>query len=648
MIQGKDRRQEYRRRMLAERKELQQATRRFITNVFQTGVRVALFPVNALPRKPQQHFYAAGREFTHGLASLVHVLVVGIEEMAKETKPSTTLGVGPHTEGNRAESEIRKKVAASSNASLSRRKERSKPTKTPRINRLVQLVRFLRVSRLLFWTIWVMYRERRRVVRAHARGNYAERPDGDVLIEVLAAFRETALELGVLMIKLGQFLSSRVDLLPEKAIALLSSMQDEVPPAPFDHVVSVIESELGKPVEEVFSMLERKCIASASLGQVHKAVLASTGETVAVKIQRPDLEQLARMDLSTLKFVIWIITRFVDVNGIIDLMGVYREFQGTIYEEIDYVREAANARRFKEMFKNDPMIYIPCVYNEYISRRLLVLEWIDGIKINDYAALNAAGINRLEVAKRTVCAYFYQFFEAGFFHADPHPGNIFVKKGSTGDRPIITFVDFGMVGSLTNNVKRFMKDVFLAYITRDSRSLVHALSQLGFIDEGANLVPIERAILQMIERYHGMTLGEVSELNLLEMVQDIEYILYEQHMQIPAQFAFTGRAVSILAGISTGLAPEFNFIDVAVPYARKFLGLDVKGMEQTLRQLFNQLLDAGRVLLKLPHSLEQIITKLESGQFEVKITSNEHSGRRRLHRRRSGRDNDESSIAGTN
>src|SRR5205085_9904348 len=178
-----------------------------------------------------------------------------------------------------------------------------------------------------------------------------------------------------------------------------------------------------------------------------------------------------------------------------------------------------NAKRFKEMFKNDPMIYIPRVYDEYVSRRLLVLEWIDGIKINDYATLNAAGINRLEVAKRTVCAYFYQFFEVGFFHADPHPGNLFGKKGSTGDRPIITFVDFGVVGSLTKYMKKFMKDVFLAYITRDSRSLVHALSQLAFIDERANVVSLERGLSLMIERYHGMTLGEVSELDLLEMVQ---------------------------------------------------------------------------------------------------------------------------------
>ncbi len=499
------------------------------------------------------------------------------------------------------------------------------PTKTPRINRLSQMVRFVRVARLLLWTIWVLYRERRRVVRAHARGDYTERPTSDVLLEVLVAFCETAVELGVLMIKLGQFLSSRVDLLPEKAIGILSSLQDEMPPAPFEQVVSLLESELGKPIEEVFSMLERKCTAAASLGQVHKAVLASTGETVAVKIQRPTSDQLARMDLSALKLVIWIITRFADMNHFIDLMGIYHEFKRTVYEELDYVREAANARRFKEMFKDDPTIYIPRVYDQYVSRRVLVLEWIDGIKINDYAALDAAGINRFEVAKRTVCAYFYQFFEAGFFHADPHPGNIFVKKGSTGEGPIVTFVDFGMVGSLTKHMKRFMKEVFLAYITRDSPTLVHALSQLGFIDEGANFASIERAMSLLIERYHGMTLGEVSELKIPEMVQDIEYLLYGQQFHIPAQFAFTGRAVGTLVGVSTGLAPEFNFVEVATRYARKFLGLDIENMEQALKQLFNQLLDTGRVLLTLPRSLEQVIRRLETGQIEVKLASNGQS-----------------------
>ncbi|HEX6480209.1 MAG TPA: AarF/UbiB family protein, partial [Ktedonobacteraceae bacterium] len=497
-------------------------------------------------------------------------------------------------------------------------------TRAPRLSRLTQLVRFLRVSRLLLWTIGVIYRERRRALRAQSRGNYAVRPNGDVLIEVLVAFRKTALELGILMIKLGQFLSTRVDLLPEKAIATLSSLQDEVPPAPFDHVVSVIESELGRPVEEVFSMLERKCTAAASLGQVHKAILASTGETVAVKIQRPNSDQLVRMDLSTLKFVIWVITRFVDVSDCIDLMGFYHEFERTIYEEIDYVREAANARRFKEMFKDDPMIYIPRVYDHYVSRRLLVLEWIDGIKINEYTALDAAGIDRLAVAKRTVCAYFYQFFQAGFFHADPHPGTIFVKKGSTGDGPIVTFVDFGMVGSLTKNMQRFMKDAFLAFIARDSRSLVQALAELGFIADGANLASLQRAISLLIERYYGMTLGEMSELDIPEMLQDVAYLLYGQPFHIPTQFAFTGRAVGTLVGVATGLAPEFNFVEFAAPYARQFLGLGLhaEGVEQTLQHLFSRLLDTGSVLLTLPHSLEQVMSRLESGQLEVRLANN--------------------------
>src|SRR5207253_8299871 len=348
------------------------------------------------------------------------------------------------------------------------------------------------VSRLLLWTLWVIYRERRRVVRAYARGNCAVHPNSDVLIEVLVAFRETALELGVLLIKLGQFLSSRVDLLPERAIAILSSLQDEVPPAPFDHVVQVIESELGKPIEEIFSILERKCTAAASLGQVHKAVLASTGETVAVKIQRPHSEQLIRMDLRTLRFVIWLLTRFVNMDEFIDLMGVYHEFKRTVYEEIDYVREAENAKRFQEMFKDNPMIYIPRVYDEYVSRRVLVLEWIDGIKINDYAALDAAGISRLEVAKRTICAYFYQFFEIGFFHADPHPGNIFVQPGQSPTEPTVAFVDFGMVGSLTRTTKQGLRDLFLGFVVNNPHGMVAALAHLGFIGEGANLAAIER------------------------------------------------------------------------------------------------------------------------------------------------------------
>jgi predicted unusual protein kinase regulating ubiquinone biosynthesis (AarF/ABC1/UbiB family) len=490
-------------------------------------------------------------------------------------------------------------------------------------------MRFLRVSRLLLWTLWVIYRERRRVIRARERGNYEVQPNMEVLIRVLEAFRQTAIRLGVLMIKLGQFLSSRADLLPDEALKIISTLQDEVPAASFSHVVSVIEMELGKPVEEVFSVLERKATAAASLGQVHKAVLARTGETVAVKVQRPNVDRLVRSDLSTIRFVIWVINRFVNTSEFIDLKGVYREFKRTVYEEIDYVTEAANAKRFKEMFKDDPTIYIPGVYDDYTTKRVLVLEWIDGIKVNDYARLEAEGISRLEVAKRTVETYFYQFFDEGFFHADPHPGNIFVKKGAPGEGPIIEFVDFGMVGSLSNSMKKALKDLFLGFLMRDSRSLVDALARLGFIGEGANLAAIERGLAVMMEQYFGMTLGEARELDIPEVALDAGRLLYGQPFQIPAQFAFTGRAISTLVGVSTGLAPEFNFVDVATPYARKFLGLDVGGARQTIQDILNQLLETGRILLKLPADLERVITKLDTGQIEVKTDANVHAGRSR-------------------
>ncbi len=456
--------------------------------------------------------------------------------------------------------------------------------KTPKINRFSQAVRSYRVTRLLLWTIWVMYRERRRVVRAREKGNYEVQPNIEVLMKVLVAFRQTAIQLGGLMIKLGQFLSSRADLLPEQALAVLASLQDEVPAEPFSHVVAVIEAELGKPIEQLFRVLERKATAAASLGQVHKAVLASSGEEVAVKVQRPNIEQLVRMDLQSLKFVIRVIMRFVNTGNFIDLMGFYREFERTVYEEIDYITEAANCKRFQEMFQDNPTIFIPNVHDEYISRRVLVLEWIDGIKINDYASLEAAGIDRLEVANRTVQAYFHQFFEEGFFHADPHPGNIFIKKGPPGTGPIIEFVDFGMVGALTKSMKKAMKDLFLSFVTRDSETMVQALSHLGFIGEGANVSAIERGLSLLLEQFYGMTLGEARELAIPEVADEIGKLLYGQPFQIPAQFTFTGRAISTLVGVSTGLA-----------------------------------LETVNTLLKMPRSLERILTKLETGQFVINL-----------------------------
>jgi predicted unusual protein kinase regulating ubiquinone biosynthesis (AarF/ABC1/UbiB family) len=500
---------------------------------------------------------------------------------------------------------------------------------TPRVNRIAQTLRFFRVARLLLWTIWVIYRERRRVLLAYERGDRDVRPNVAVLIRVLTAFRQTALELGGLLIKLGQYLSSRADLLPQEALAVISSLQDEVPAAPFEHVAAVVETELGKPVGDVFSRLDRVATAAASLGQVHQGVLAQTGETVAVKVQRPNVDQLVESDLSTLRFVIWVINRFVDTSAYVDLLDFYREFKRTTDEELDYRLEAAHAKRFREIFKDDPTIFIPLIYDDYVTRRLLVLEWVDGIKINDYAALEAAGISRLAVATRTVQAYFHQFFVEGFFHADPHPGNLFVQPGTPENSPIIAFVDFGMVGSLTDSMKKALRDVFLAFLMRDSHGLVDGLRRLGFIGEGANLAAIEQAMAIMLERYSGLTLGAQRDLDLRATGRDVARLLYGQPFQLPAQFAYTGLAIGKLLGLSTGLAPEFNLVDVAMPYARAFLGLGGESPGRSIESIVTQLLETGRILVKLPAELERVITKLETGQIEVRLAASQPTSRPR-------------------
>jgi predicted unusual protein kinase regulating ubiquinone biosynthesis (AarF/ABC1/UbiB family) len=500
-------------------------------------------------------------------------------------------------------------------------------TSSPRVSIFSQTTRFLRVARLLLWTIWVIYRERRRVVRARERGELEVQPNVEVLIQVLTAFRKTALQLGVLMIKLGQFLSSRADLLPEQALTVLGSLQDEVPAAPFGHVSEVIESELGRPVDQLFSAIEVDAVAAASLGQVHRAVLASTGEPVAVKVQRPNIQRLVDMDLRTIRFVIWVVTRFSGRSELIDLMGFYREFRRTVYEEIDYVREAANARRFREMFRDRQAICIPRVHDEYVSRRVLVLEWVDGIKINDYPALDAAGVDRLEAAGRLVEAYLY--------HADPHPGNIFVRQPAAGREPVIALVDFGMVGSLTKSAKQGLKDLFLGFVVNNPHGMAGAMQRLGFIGDGASMPAIERAIGLMLDEYQGLSLGEARDLNLPDVAHEVESLLYSQPFQIPTEFAFSGKAVGTLSGVATGLAPELNLLDVALPYAQRFLGLSKDGIEDTIEQTLRQLLAAGRSLIAVPAALDRVLSRMETGQLEVRLADGAQNGRAR--RRRSWR-----------
>ena len=493
--------------------------------------------------------------------------------------------------------------------------------RVPVFNRGNRAWRFYRVSRLLFTTIWMMYRERRRVLKARQRGDRETRPNVEALRRVAVSFRETALALGGLLIKLGQFLSARADLLPQVALNELVLLQDEVTAVPFRYVADAIERELGHPLTELYAYVEQKPTAAASLGQVHRAKLPS-GEDVAVKVQRPQVYRLVKADLSALKFVIWVITRIKrDTSKFIDLWALYREFGRTVYEELDYVAEGRNAERFARLFAGDPTVKVPKIYWDFTKRRVLTLEWIDGIKISNYPAIEAAGLNRKQVAERTISTYFKQILEEGFFHADPHPGNLFVQPGADG--PVVAFVDFGMMGTVGRSLKRGLRKCFLAVAGKDPRGLIDGLDELGFIGPGADMAALEKAADLMLGQFYGRTMAEARAVDPGEVFSEVDELLYNQPFRLPYQFIFFGRMMGMLSGLATGLSPEFNFTEVALPYARSFMtssnGNGATGAGALLGMAREEAIPLLRSLLLLPRQAEQVMARLERGDLRLAV-----------------------------
>jgi predicted unusual protein kinase regulating ubiquinone biosynthesis (AarF/ABC1/UbiB family) len=514
---------------------------------------------------------------------------------------------------------------------------------SPRWSKFNYLWRFYRVARLLFRTLWVLVRERNRVMRAHAHGQYGVQPDAEALRPMMAEFRETALALGGLMIKLGQFLSARADLLPQEALVELAMLQDEVPPEPFPEITDSIERELGAPLTSVFAKIESAPTGSASLGQVHRARLRS-GQLVAVKVQRPDIERLVRADLNTLRFVLdivrWI---FPKAEVVLDTRRLYREFSHTVYEELDYRREGHNAERFARHHAEARDVVVPGVVWEHTTRRVLTLTWVDGIKVSDVAALDKAGVSRRAVAQRLLDLYLTQILQHGYFHADPHPGNIFVQPTADGFR--LAFVDFGMMGTVAPAHKRALGVAFTGAVQQNTSLLANGLETLGFIGPGANREALEQALAHLLNEYGSMTLGEVQELDLVEVLENVEDLLYGQPFRLPYHFAFLARALATLAGLVTLLAPEMNVVEAALPYAREYLVrgglasvLELMGVESfgALTQgLVREGVAIARSLAALPHLAERVLDRVEQGDLRLVLDSSDLDPR--LRSRASGR-----------
>ncbi len=507
--------------------------------------------------------------------------------------------------------------------------------------------RSYRVALLLLRTLYVINRERNRVINARARGEYDVRPNVEALLRILREFRRTALDLGGLMIKLGQFLGARADLLPQEALDELSMLHDDVPQEPFADIERVLEHEWHAPVSEICAMIDPQAAGSASLGQVHRAQLHD-GRWVAIKVQRPGIAAIVRTDLRTLKFVLRLVGWLVPAaNRITDLRALYREFSRTVSAELDYRQEARNAEHFAEIIADNPRIHVPGIISAYSTRHVLVLDWMDGIKIADIDALDAAGVDRDSLARRLVGTYLHQILEIGFYHADPHPGNLLVQPGISGDR--LVFVDFGLMGTVTPRMRSGLRDGFAGVMMNDAARVIRGLDALGFLSETANREALEPIVEMLMSHLLRMSTGADADrspssryrgIQPREMLGDVTTTLYDQPFRLPAQFAFFGRMAGMLLGVTSALSPGFDFIAAAMPYAEEFLGDNEQGVLGGILQLFGvespaalgqvvlrEGLATAQSLLAVPRRVDRVLERAERGQLHLIVENTDGASR---------------------
>ena len=443
------------------------------------------------------------------------------------------------------------------------------------------------------------------------------------LQQIARRYRMLALDLGGVLIKLGQFLSARVDVLPAEFTAELAGLQDEVPAETPAAILAVVEAEFGRPADQVFSQFTLQPEAAASLAQVHSARL-SDGAPVVVKVQRPGIETIVETDLRALHTAVRWLKRYRPVRRRVDLDRLYDEFSRTTRCELDFEAEGHNAEHFAQDFANEPGICIPKIYWETTTRRVLTMQNVASIKIGDHDAIKTAGIDLAQVAQRLFATYLQQIFVHDFVHADPHPGNLFVEPLEPVEgqpRPfILTFVDFGMVATVPERARKHLRDFLVGFATRDSGRMVRAYQGAGLLLPGADLARIEEVQAELFDRYWGITMRQAREImtdqweNLAREYRDL---MYEMPFQIPTDLLFVGRAVAILSGMATALNPDFDPWQAMSPFAEDL------AKEELGRDWRSWLSEAGqlvRVLLSLPSQTDRFLAQATQGKFMVRAS----------------------------
>ncbi|MCD9186379.1 MAG: AarF/ABC1/UbiB kinase family protein [Pyrinomonadaceae bacterium] len=374
--------------------------------------------------------------------------------------------------------------------------------------------------------------------------------------------KENLIELGPTFIKIGQSLGTRADLLPLPFVKALGELQDSVPSFPNEIAFARIEKELEKKINQVYAEFDVEPIAAASLGQVYRAKLF-TGEEVAVKVQRPNLAGIIKGDIEILRKVAKFAERFPALNENADWAGMLREFDETIHEEMDYSSEGRNAERFSANFKDWTNVHVPKIYWNATTSKVITMEFIHGDKVVELDKLRARNVSPEKVNRLLIKTYLKQLLEDGFFHADPHPGNLLVMPDGR-----LAFFDFGMVGRITPKLQAKMIDAFFHVVAKDPAGIAQDLIDLDFLKPGADETKIKEVVIKMFALHLDLKLKDVK---FKELTYDLADVMYDYPFRLPSNFTYIMRALMTLEGIGIITDPEFNFFETAKPYAKEFM-----------------------------------------------------------------------------
>ena len=416
-------------------------------------------------------------------------------------------------------------------------------------------------------------------------------------------------ELGPTFVKLAQVMSNRPDMLPAPLITELEKLQDNVGPFAFSKVKEIIEADLGRPLEDVFEEFDEAALASASIGQVHKAILKN-GQAVVVKVRRPEVVDLVHRDLTILLDAVQRSDRYLRKQGVINAIDFVKSFERSMNKELDYRTEARNLEKFRTLYKSFKNFYIPKPFREYSSDRVLVMEQVFGCKISDVPQMRSWGLDPRKVAENGMNIYLMQIFEFGIFHADPHPGNVLVRKDG-----VICLIDFGMVGTLMEKDKYAFAGIFVAMSDNDARKMALAMKSLAIEDNIEDMRAFEYDLNEIIEDF---VMLDVSESSIAEMVERLQKVMYDYQIRVPGGIFLIFRAFAILEGIGKTIHPTFNTYEFIRPYGLKLVQQRLKP-QNIWKEVSDRFGSVNAMLTSIPRDIKEIVSKAKKGNLLLKV-----------------------------